>query len=136
VPGTGIAARYNGALRLELRGELARARAYSPTHALVATAGERGLVLAVQCEFAPDRDLDVLVEEPVGAARAVLAQDEKAFVSLASFTVRPLEVGMKEPRALKLVVDCSASMAGASIDQAREAIQRCCARSAPGTTSA
>jgi Ca-activated chloride channel family protein len=124
LPSSDLGVCYGCALRLELRGELARGRAHSPSHALVASATETGLVLVAQGDLTLDRDLVVLVEGLADATQAVLGRDGEDCVALASVTVPRGAAGAAQRKALKMVVDCSGSMAGTSISQARDALRQ------------
>ena len=57
-------------------------------------------------------------------AIALVAPDVTGWVALASFRPEMPQVGPQECRCVKIVVDCSGSMAGDSIQQARIALER------------
>jgi Ca-activated chloride channel family protein len=124
VPDVDAAASYPCTFALTLRGELATARVHSPTHSLVSSPEGNELRLAAVSGFALDRDLVVLIEGLAGHSQAVVARDADGYVAVASLPI-PRSVALEAnpvPRAIKLVVDCSGSMGGDSIHQAREAL--------------
>lgn len=122
VPDVQLAASYPLALTLRLRGALARARAHCPTHRLAVCAEEDGLRLESGPGCVLDRDLIVLVEGLAQPSQGVVACDGEGYVALASVVVPPPTHASRAPRALKVLVDCSGSMAGDSIAQARVAL--------------
>ena len=72
--------------------------------------------------FALDRDLVVLIEGVASPLQSLVARDGDGYVALASFTAPAGAARDKHARAIKMVVDCSGSMAGDSIVQARPAL--------------
>jgi Ca-activated chloride channel family protein len=70
-----------------------------------------------------DRDFILVVREPDNfVGEGLYAQDKDGVVALASFHPQLPEASKSQPRCIKLVVDCSGSMSGDSIDQARAAL--------------
>jgi Ca-activated chloride channel family protein len=121
-PSVDLGVHYPCSLTLTLRGDLARGRTHSPTHQIAAASSGDELKLATRVGFALDRDFIVLVEGLSAPAQGVIAHDGEGYVALASVTApAATEVGAA-PKAIKLIVDCSGSMAGDSIHQAREAL--------------
>ena len=120
-------------LQAAVRGVLQRARWASPSHDLAVTPQPDRTVIEIARPAAMDRDVVLeAVAVEAGAApaaqaaggRALLARDGDDWVVLASF--RPELAGLSEAprRNLKLVVDCSGSMSGDSIEQVRIAGER------------
>ncbi|WP_128000845.1 VIT domain-containing protein [Piscinibacter defluvii] len=126
VPESRLDVEYPLECRLAIGAALAGATVECPTHAvtLEAAGGERCLRLAGRAFL--DRDLVVLVtpREPRpsllvqghDAAEGAAAQVRLAALQLPAATA-------DAPVALKLLVDCSGSMAGAAIDSARSALR-------------
>lgn len=74
---------------------------------------------------AMDRDFVLNIESSERAgSSATLAQDRHGWVVHTSFCPQLPQPEARVPLAIKLVIDCSGSMAGDSISQAREAIAR------------
>lgn len=118
---------YPFTVNVRVEGELARSRISSPSHALGMRmdGGAMSFTLASQAWL--DRDLVLLLEEVPAGGVAVVAPDvlePDESVVLACLTPQ-LEQPLA-PRALKLqlLVDCSGSMAGSSIESARLALQQ------------
>lgn len=121
-PDVDLLAHYPCTFDLELRGELARARVHSPSHALASATSDGVLRLSGAKAFSLDRDLVVLIEGLAAPVQSVLARDRDGYVCVASLTF-PKQEHVRAPKAMKLVVDCSGSMGGDSIAQAREALK-------------
>ena len=126
-----LLANYPLAIRLRLHGDLVRARVASPSHPIavgpekVGSAEVLGVSLARQ--GALDRDFVLVIDHLAQSSMAVMARDPVAgsmpdqVVVLASFLPR---MPVQTPgQALKILVDCSGSMAGDSIAAARRALQ-------------
>ena len=117
------------ALELLLHGELAQARVASPSHPVGvahSNAGS-GAVLSVSLarQASLDRDFVLVVDQLAHDSMAVAARDSVApgaVAVLASFCPR-IAVQGKASTAVKILVDCSGSMAGDSIDSAKRALQ-------------
>ena len=120
-------AAYPFAIRLRLHGDLAQARVASPSHpigvGLEQTSEGEVLSVSLARRGYLDRDF-VLIVGLVQDSLAVLARDPVApdrVVALASF--RP-GLGAEAPATgVKILVDCSGSMAGDSMDAAKRALQ-------------
>ncbi len=121
-------------LRVSVQGALQGARWASPSHDIAVTPNDERTVIEITRPAAMDRD--VVLEARAGTAdtgRALLDRDDGDWVVLASF--RPeipdlVDGGM--PRCLKIVVDCSGSMSGDSIEQVRIAGERILDSLCPG----
>ena len=132
-----LAAAYPFEVRLRLHGGLVRARVASPSHPIAVgredLAGEEVLGVSLARQGALDRDFVLVIDQLAQPSMAVLARDPVAaplseqsaqsdqVVVLASFLPRmPVQT---QGQALKILVDCSGSMAGDSIAAARRALQ-------------
>ena len=117
------------ALELRLHGELAQARAASPSHPVGVAHGKAGigavLTVSLARQASLDRDFVLVVDQLAHESMAVAARDSVtpgAVAILASFCPR-IEMQGKAATAVKILVDCSGSMAGDSIDAAKRALQ-------------
>lgn len=137
VPAVSLAAEHRFSLRLELGGLLASARVESPSHAIrVQRDGDLQRVMLAS-ETAPmDRDLvlaihaDTAAGMPISPTALVAPDGEGAVVWLSGQPDLP-ESCEPAPRDLVLVVDCSGSMAGTSMEQTRHALQTIITRLLP-----
>ncbi len=115
--------RHEYALRVEVEGLLAGADITSPSHEVVVTrAGDRTVVVPKAERVVMDRDFVLnLKSSDANRSAATYGPDRDGYVVLASFNPN-LPVVETAPRRIKIVVDCSGSMGGDSIAQAREAL--------------
>lgn len=126
VPETDLLVEYGFNLTLRLHGELAQARVASPSHPIRVgdTAGEM-LTVTLAKQSMLDRDfiliIDQLAQTSLTSVSADYAQPD-GFVIAASFKPELDQSGV-QPLAVKILVDCSGSMAGDSIRSARRALQ-------------
>ncbi|MCR5169957.1 MAG: VWA domain-containing protein [Desulfovibrio sp.] len=125
-PLSSIHAEYGFALRLELSGGLEACELSSPTHADKTLVEEDAGRKTVRIEGAvADRDCVVCLERPeVAPAPAPLEiageADGEGVICLASVHVP--ESAQEDPLNLEVVVDCSGSMSGDSIFQAKKGL--------------
>lgn len=116
-------------LELRLHGDLAQARVASPSHPIGVAHGssDAGGVLTVSLarRESLDRDFVLIVDKLAYDSFAVVARDgvePDGVAILASFCPRIPAQGPAST-AVKILVDCSGSMAGDSIDAAKRALQ-------------
>ena len=116
-------------IELRLHGDLARARVASPSHPVgIAHATQDGasvLTVSLGRTASLDRDFVLVMDKLAHDSIAVLARDmveADGVVALASFCPRIPAQG-PAVTAVKVLVDCSGSMAGDSIDAAKRALQ-------------
>jgi Ca-activated chloride channel family protein len=115
---------------LQVFGSLAKAKITSPTHRISAKATAQSTQVALNQTSLLDRDLVLHFSDLDEAAYATAGADvdwENEFIALVSFipSARLLSKSTKArstPINLKVLVDCSGSMAGDSITQARIAL--------------
>ena len=128
-PSHSLTADHSFELELRLHGELAQARVASPSHPIGVAHGksDHGSVLTVSLarRESLDRDFVLVVDQLAHDSVAVAAQDcvEPSRVAImASFCPRIRSHGIPST-SVKILVDCSGSMAGDSIDAAKRALQ-------------
>ncbi len=116
-----VLARYPFTIALEVLGEDARASIASPSHAIRLEAIPDGVRVTVVSGAWLDRDFVLELDGLAGASFAAAAPDGDAYVALASFCPALPPVAASSLR-LKILVDCSGSMEGDSIEAARRAL--------------
>jgi Ca-activated chloride channel family protein len=123
VPEASLAAEYPLEITVRVEGLLARARVACPSHPVAVQAQDGALTLKLARKGFLDRDFVLDFELAAASADAArLAPDGAGVVALASFRPQPPAGHAPGALALKLVVDCSGSMAGDSIAQAKAAL--------------
>jgi Ca-activated chloride channel family protein len=120
---------YPFEIKLSLYGDLAQARVASPSHAISVAhpqnLAEKRLMMSLAREGALDRDFILVVDQLSQDSQTVMAPDfvdPTTVAVLASFCPR-LQSNGPRMTAVKILVDCSGSMQGDSIDAARRALQ-------------
>ena len=128
-PSHSLLSEHPFALELRLHGDLAQARVASPSHPVGVAHGkaEAGAVLTVSLagQASLDRDFVLVVDQLAHDSMVVAARDSVtpgAVAILASFCPR-IAARDKAATAVKILVDCSGSMAGDSIDAAKRALR-------------
>lgn len=124
-----LTAEYPFNIELRLHGDLAQSRVASPSHpigvALKPTDAGNVLTVSLARRGALDRDFILVVDQLAQDSIAVLGQDAVepgGVVALASFCPR-IPVQGDCSIAVKILVDCSGSMGGDSIEAAKRALQ-------------
>ncbi|NRT55703.1 VIT and vWA domain-containing protein [Sphaerotilus uruguayifluvii] len=123
---------YPFELDLRLHGPLARARLSSPSHALAVEPSGDGRSVAVTLAQPGwlDRDLVLVLERLPGLSLGLRAAPDAALragripVLLAMPVVPPETLApVSRPMRLKMLIDCSGSMSGASLQSAQQALR-------------
>lgn len=128
-PTHNVLAEYPFDIELRLHADLARAHVASPSHpvsvAHSATTDGEILTVSLARRGALDRDFVLVVDQLANDSIVVLGRDcieSEGVVVLASFCPR-VPVEESTAIAVKILVDCSGSMAGDSIDAAKRSLQ-------------
>ena len=116
-----LLAEYPLTVEILLTGDVARGSVHSPSHAIATTARDDGTLVSLKRGGFLDRDLVLLIDALQGASFATVVPDGDAFAVLASFCP-DVKSQQGVPLRLKVLVDCSGSMAGDSIQAARSAL--------------
>lgn len=122
VPESGLMAEYPFDLAVSIEGKLADAEISSPTHPVGMERTECGLEVTLNRQATLDRDFVLTAKANASLENTcLLAKDKEQHVALASLRVPLVTDTTPSPLCLKIVIDCSGSMAGVSIAQARKA---------------
>lgn len=121
-PVTDLLAQYRFAARLQITGLLAQARLASPSHAVAIERDGDGVALTLQSAW---MDRDFLMEAEFGEVeRCSAVADRDGEGHIVSVAVAADFTGEDAPLDVVLVVDCSGSMQGVSIIEARKAMKQ------------
>jgi len=122
IPEADLRAENFFSLKMVVSGALKDASIQSPSHRIEVERGEEATTISLGRAFM-DRDFVLNMTAPSLDERsgALCARDRDGYVVMASFCPA-LPRGPRQPRSVKIVVDCSGSMAGDSIAQARKAL--------------
>ncbi len=121
-----LSADHGLSLKVSVAGTLAQADFECPSHP-VAIASRAGVTeFSLSGGFTQmDRDFVLVVKEPANAKpEGLCTKDGEEYVTLAAFHPTGPENESPTPRCLQLVVDCSGSMGGESIAQAKAALRQ------------
>jgi Ca-activated chloride channel family protein len=126
VPETDLLAEYGFSLTLDLHGDLVNARIASPSHpiSMANNTADQLLTVALAKQSYLDRDFILVLDQLAQCSVATIAPDyvdKKTFVATASFSPS-IPNAKAQNTAVKILVDCSGSMAGGSIQAARRAL--------------
>lgn len=119
--GTTAVVEYPLTVKLEVIGKLAEGRIECPSHSVELTTTETGKCIQITQGALLDRDFILNIESKNVNSYVVASKEEDSYAMIASFCPE-LPQSSTAPLALKILVDCSGSMAGESIEQVRTAM--------------
>ncbi|MDR1856426.1 MAG: VIT and VWA domain-containing protein [Desulfovibrio sp.] len=114
-----MAAAYPLRIHIDVLGDMAKAAIECPTHNVSVAAIEGGMAVDMKGGYL-DRDFALLLRKLPAVSYAMSCEDGKEVMMVASFC--PKLAQTKSPLLLKVLVDCSGSMEGDSIEEARKAL--------------
>lgn len=122
VPGSDLLAEYPFSISITLSGELSRGAIASPSHAVEVAAVPEGIEARLARKGFLDRDFVLTISGVRGRSFGAVARDGDGFAALASFCPGIPQPPNHEGRSVKILVDCSGSMAGSSIEAAKRSL--------------
>ena len=126
-----LAVGYPFSLAIDLRGAVAGGEVTSPSHAIALEHHDDRVVARLDAVATLDRDFVLTIANVDQRSLATVERDCDGFVALASFRVDAGAKRKSDPLRLKILLDCSGSMNGDSIDAARRALRRVLAALVP-----
>jgi Ca-activated chloride channel homolog len=120
-PETSLRVEYPLSLTLNITGQLAAGEISCPSHMITKSPGDKAVTVVLGSPAVLDRDFVLLMRSPQESSARVFSPATGEKVVLASLRIPPLPKREELPLRLKVVIDCSGSMAGMSIAQARKA---------------
>ena len=121
IPKSSLDVEYPFNLSVIVEGALASAAIASPTHAITFERLPNGIAAKLSGRAVMDRDFVLTLETETAQSSCIQTPDGEEHVAVASLRIPPLETNEAKPLALKVLIDCSGSMGGTSITQARKA---------------
>jgi len=121
VPSASLNVDYPLEISVMVEGDLASATIASPSHQIAVQQSDGGVMVRLSGKAYLDRDFILTIQSDTTQSSCVLTPDKGKQFALASLRIPPISGADELPLALKVVIDCSGSMAGTSIAQARNA---------------
>ena len=122
IPTSALDVEYPLDLAITLEGDLAVATITSPSHNLSVVRSGDSIIVGLAGKAVLDRDFILTLESEKAQSSCALVPDQDGQVALASLQIPQVTDADDQPLALNIVIDCSGSMAGTSITQARKAV--------------
>ena len=123
-PETDLFVEYPFDLSIAIEGKLADCEVGSPTHPISVGRDAAGLNVKLARSACLDRDFVLTARSGAADASSLLVTDDgEERVAFASLRIPPVQREDDAPLCLKVVIDCSGSMMGSSIAQARKGAQ-------------
>ena len=121
IPKSSLDVEYPFNLSVLVEGSLASAAIASPTHAIAFERIPNGIAAKLSGRALMDRDFVLTLESETAQSACIQTRDGEEHVAVASLRIPPVKTTNEKPLALKVLIDCSGSMGGTSINQARKA---------------
>lgn len=119
--GTNSLIEYPLTVKLDVMGTLAQGSIECPSHTVDIKRTDSGKCIQITDGALLDRDFILNIESQSVNSYVVVAKEEDSYAMIASFCPE-LPESSDAPLALKILVDCSGSMSGESIEQVRTAM--------------
>ncbi len=123
-PVTDLGVTYPFTLTIEVRGAIAKGRIASPSHRIATASTADGVTVSLARDASLDREFVLAIDQLMATSFATVARDGDGYVALASFCADVPQDQSEAPLRLKVVVDCSGSMNGDSMEAAKRALHR------------
>ena len=125
VPKHDLSIEYPFDISMKLAGELAQARVASPSHAISVVSRDAAITVSLARKGNLDRDFILNIDQFSNTAFSVTAPDyhQPGQVALLTSFCPELQQMASSEVAIKILVDCSGSMSGSSIQAARLALK-------------
>ncbi len=121
IPESALDVEYPLDLAVSIEGDLASASIASPSHLISVGRSDNGIVVRISGKAVLDRDFVLTLESESAQSACVQTKDGEGQVAVASLRIPPVPASEDKALSLKVVIDCSGSMEGISISQARKA---------------
>ena len=121
VPSSSLEVEYPLSLSVTVEGDLAASTIACLSHPISMSRTDNGVIVKLPSNAVLDRDFVLTIESANSQSSCVAVPDEDGHVVMASMRIPPIVEAESKQAALKVVIDCSGSMEGTSIQQARKA---------------
>lgn len=124
VPEASLLAENKFSLRLKLSGRLKNAVVASPSHQIFTQKDADSVTISLSRQHSfMDRDFICLIKQAeMPEPMALIGNDYVGYVAMTAFFMKTSASVVRQPRNLSLVIDCSGSMSGDSINLARRGL--------------